>query len=310
MHRRLGEILVDAGVIDAPQLKSALAESARGGRRVGEILIARGLCTEEAIVGALSDQLGVPVAPLATTTFIPEHVLGLVPARFARERLVLPLFLDRRQQALEVAVADPSDHELLDELRFRTGHAIRPLVALPGELAEAIERFYFGRRAADEAPDRASASPDDDRVPGPPAEAPPVVSRGAGAGADEPGAAGGVVRVERRPLAAAGNASLADPPGGAVNAWPDEGPTLGDAPSPTQGGLPPAAPGPATETGGTEEILRRRVEALEARVAELYGILREAAAAHRTLVSLLDAAGHLDAEAYRRAVRERLDPDR
>ncbi|MCB9535786.1 MAG: hypothetical protein H6704_05935 [Myxococcales bacterium] len=142
MHKRLGEILVQAGVIDDEQLKLALAEAALWGHRVGEVLVSRGDCEEAQILEALATQLGVEVAPLATTVMIPRRILDLVSADFARERQLLPLFLDADAGVLEVAMADPADQESLDELRFRTGHTIRPQVAMASEVEEALERFY------------------------------------------------------------------------------------------------------------------------------------------------------------------------
>jgi hypothetical protein len=142
MHQRIGEILVDAGVIDAEQLKDALQEAAHSGTRVGEVLVSRAVCTEADIVEALARQFEIPVAPLATTVMIPTRVLELIPSAFALRRLCLPLFLDSHTGVLDVALHDPSSFELLDELRFMTGHQIRPMVAPFGELREAIRRFY------------------------------------------------------------------------------------------------------------------------------------------------------------------------
>jgi hypothetical protein len=142
MHKRLGEILVQAGVIDEEQLKLALAEAALWGHRVGEVLVSRGDCEEAQILEALATQLGVEIAPLATTVMIPRRILDLVSADFARERQLLPLFLDTAAGVLEVAMADPADQESLDELRFRTGHTIRPQVAMASEVEEGLERFY------------------------------------------------------------------------------------------------------------------------------------------------------------------------
>ncbi len=307
MHRRLGEILVDAEVVDAQQLRAALAEAARLGRRVGEVLVARGVCTEQAIVDALASQLQVPVAPLATTTFIPEHVLGMVAPHFARERQVLPLFLDRRAGALDVAVADPTDDELLDELRFRTGQAIRPLVALAGELADAIEEFYF-RRAEDEdlAFEHETPLPQLQRVAEPevyvepPEETPepldeaalfqhPVTAGGAKPAEPPPRPRSVQVRVERTaPRHDPVTAPLADLPSGE---WADELPS----------GVEAAA------VPETTEALRQRVAQLEGRVTELYGILREAAAAHQTLLTLLAERGLVERESFRAAVKARLE---
>jgi hypothetical protein len=74
---------------------------------------------------------------------LPRRLLKLIPKEMARDRLVLPVFLDAQSGVLEVAMADPADHELLDELRFRTGQDIRPMVAMASEVAEAVDRFYF-----------------------------------------------------------------------------------------------------------------------------------------------------------------------
>jgi hypothetical protein len=308
MHRRLGEILVDAAVVDAQQLRAALAEAARHGRRVGEVLVARGLCTEQAIVDALASQLQVAVAPLATTTFIPEHVLGMVAPHFARERQVLPLFLDRRAGALDVAIADPTDDELLDELRFRTGQEIRPLVALAGELADAIEEFYFRRADEDDVAFEHETPPPKMQRPAPPevyVEAPeddpdpaadlyqhPVSAGGAKPSEPPPRQRTVQVRVERTaPRPDPVTAPLADVPS---DEWGDDHSTLGEA----------AAQAPE---GETLDALRQRVVHLEGRVAELYGILREAAAAHQTLLGLLAERGLVERESFRAAVQARLD---
>lgn len=139
---RLGDILMAAGIIDEADLKHALSEAALWGRRVGEVLVSQGVCDEQQILDALCRQLNVASAPLSTTVVIPDRVLSLVPTEFARKHLLVPIFDDPDAGVLEVALADPADQERLDELRFHTGREIRPFVALPSELAEAIDRFY------------------------------------------------------------------------------------------------------------------------------------------------------------------------
>ena len=160
-RRRLGEILVAEKVISEEQLKLALAEAALWGSRVGEVLVSRGICLEEQILRALATQLHVDVAPLATTVMIPNRILNLIPAHFVRERMVLPLFLDVEANILEVACADPADQETLDELRFRTGHEIRALVAMASEIEESIGRFYGEPEDGVEAPLRTPRVPSD-----------------------------------------------------------------------------------------------------------------------------------------------------
>ncbi len=142
MYKRLGEILLAEEVINTHQLQAALAASALWGRRVGEILVSRRECTEQQILEALSKQLGVEAAPLSKTATIPEQLLSLIPGDLAQELQVLPFSFNQSEQILEIALADPTDQDLLDELRFLTGLEIRPFVALASELSEAIKRFY------------------------------------------------------------------------------------------------------------------------------------------------------------------------
>jgi hypothetical protein len=323
MRKRIGEILLTAGIIDELQLRSALAEAARWGKRVGEVLVTRGHCTDEQILEALASQLGVGIAPLASTTAIPPRVLRLLPPAFARDKQALPLSLDGRTGTLEVAVADPAGYELLDELRFRTGHEIRPLVAVGRELAAAIDHFYFGapRDAAPAA--RATAGPvlaaraidlpevdpDADLFEhgidtgdfmgtvqragaGPVSTTGPAVPLGSVPG---PGASGelpprmpGVnvsVQVRRSPtgsMEAAGSAASAETPRRTAS-------------------TPPAEPGtPQAEIARLE----RRVVELQQRLDKAYGVLRDAAIAHRALLAELAARGLVDRDSLARRVQE------
>lgn len=182
MGKRLGEILVTEGVIDPQQLQAALAEAALWGARVGEVLVSRGECDETKILNALAKQLSVEIAPLKQMSMIPERILRLVAAEFAREREVIPIALDEQTGVLEVALADPADHELLDELRFRTGHEIRAKVAMASEVADAVARFYGGpaRKRAYEQP-RADGA--DESAADPSAE--PTAGTSSAAGGDE-----------------------------------------------------------------------------------------------------------------------------
>ncbi len=252
MRKRLGEILVAERVIDAAQLQAALAEAALLGRRVGEVLLNRGDCTEEQILEALAAQLGVPVAPLATTAMLPERLLKLIPGSIARDRLVLPVFLDAHSGVLEVAMADPADQELIDELRFSTGHDVRPLVAMASEVAEAVERFY-------EAPRRGAPST-------PPPAAPMVTARHTSA-----------TKVTR-PV----------------------------TPSPPPGETEELEDLPAIEGGADVEVLRAQVAHLRSQLARAYGILREASAAHQTLLGLLEERGVVDRAEFDTKLAERL----
>lgn len=142
MYKRLGEILVDQGVINTQALQAALAASALYGRRVGEILVEQQSCTEQQIRSALAKQLGFAEVSLDPLQDIPTHVLRMIPADLAITRQILPLSVNDETGILDIALSDPADQDLLDELRFRTGHELRPMVAMSSEITLAIERFY------------------------------------------------------------------------------------------------------------------------------------------------------------------------
>ena len=143
---RVGEILVSAGIIDEMQLTTALGEQSRWGKRLGVTLIKMGMVEEGHLIRALAKQLDLPVASLAGKRILPE-VIALVPARLASKHGVIPLFLkdDGPNGQLYLGMEDPSDLAVLDDLCFRTGKEIRPVMVGPSELGEAIKRYYHGR---------------------------------------------------------------------------------------------------------------------------------------------------------------------
>lgn len=149
VRRRVGEILVDAGIIDEMQLASALGEQSRWGRRLGVTLIKLGMVEEGHLVRALAKQLNLPIASLAGKK-IPAEVIAMVPAHVASEHAVIPLFTrdDGPKGQLFLGMEDPSDLAVLDDLSFRTGMEVRPVMVGPTELGEAIDRYYHDRKKA------------------------------------------------------------------------------------------------------------------------------------------------------------------
>lgn len=148
MHDRpkLGEILVQAGVIDELQLASALGEQQRWGRRLGVTLVKLGMVDEGHLIRALAKQLELPVASLGGKR-IAEEVIALVPAKMASEHGVIPLFVKREGKGrghLYLGMEDPSNIEVLDDLSFRTGLDIHPVMVTPSDLGAAIDRYYYG----------------------------------------------------------------------------------------------------------------------------------------------------------------------
>ncbi len=139
---RLGDILVAMGAITDDQLEAALAwRQVSGAReRLGTTIIRLGYITELDLARALGEQLGLAVEDLAYTEVEPE-VAALLPAQVAFESQVLPLRIE--DGSLVVAMVDPTDIILLDEVRMRTGYrSLRPVVVTSGGLQAACARVH------------------------------------------------------------------------------------------------------------------------------------------------------------------------
>jgi len=143
---KIGEVLVQAGLIDEFQLEAGLAQQQRWGGRLGRALVQLGFLQEADFVRVLSKVLNVPVVRLADKKPSPE-TLGLVPAELAEKYGCLPLFTKREGGAntLYLGIEDPSDLKALDELSFRIGMKVKPVLVGPSELREAIARTYRHR---------------------------------------------------------------------------------------------------------------------------------------------------------------------
>ena len=145
---KVGELLIHAGVIDEQQLEAALAEQQHWGQRIGVTLIKMGMVDENHLVCALAQQIGLPATSLAGRRIAPE-VIALVPSRIATQQAVIPLFVKRTGNTgkLFLGMEDPSDIEVLDDLCFRTGLEIQPVMMGPTELGMALDRYYARKEA-------------------------------------------------------------------------------------------------------------------------------------------------------------------
>jgi type IV pilus assembly protein PilB len=136
---RLGDLLVAEGMITKAQLKAALDEQRTGNHRLGFVLVRQGVVEELALTKVLARQFRMPAVDLSSFTVDPE-LLGLIPADLAAKRMVLPL--RREGRTLTVAVADPADQGLLDDLKFITRFDLFPVLAGEHVLRELIEKNY------------------------------------------------------------------------------------------------------------------------------------------------------------------------
>jgi len=145
--KRLGELLLEAGVIDQTQLQSALGHQRRWGMKLGQALLDLKLVTEPQVVAALARKFGYEVAHLAAVQPGPvlDAAMKLVPRDVAAKHTLLPLTADTN--TITVAMADPTNIAVVDELSFRTGRRVKVSIAGERELAAVIRRLYFGDEA-------------------------------------------------------------------------------------------------------------------------------------------------------------------
>lgn len=138
----LGELLLRAGVITEDQLRKALAEQKKWGGKLGQVLVDLNFLDEGLLVKALSKQLNLPRVDFEGIT-IPPEALKLLDAEFANKRQVLPISYEEGKKQLVVAMSDPGDLGLVDEIKFKTGCRVRVAVAGDRALARAIQQYYF-----------------------------------------------------------------------------------------------------------------------------------------------------------------------
>lgn len=136
---RLGEMLLEKGLLTEKQLGSALERKLRTGRFLGEVLVEMGLISPEVLGKTLQQMIGVPYVDLMKVTVEPE-ALALIPEDYQRQHRVLPFHLEAGQ--LFVAMRDPVDVMIIDDMHILTGLAILPHSCFNRELEAAFNRVH------------------------------------------------------------------------------------------------------------------------------------------------------------------------
>jgi hypothetical protein len=140
MHRpNLGEMLVQANLIDEVQMQIALAEQKQSGKRFGSTLIDLKFIDENVLAAFLSKQIDVPCISLLHIE-IPKKVLRKLNRALALECKAIPVRIDTDK--LEVAMVDPTDVDLVIKLEKHVGMTVSPLIAPESSIAMVIEKCY------------------------------------------------------------------------------------------------------------------------------------------------------------------------
>jgi type IV pilus assembly protein PilB len=139
VRKKIGECLIQAGLITDEDLQIALAEHKRTGERVGAVLVRLNFATEKQITKALAYQLGFPYASLTDEPPDPAAIV-LIPQDVALKRVCVAIKLEKN--LLTVAMSDPLLFSLVQDLEFQTGYRIKQVVATRSDILEAIANGY------------------------------------------------------------------------------------------------------------------------------------------------------------------------
>ena len=153
-HRRLGDLLIEAGLIDQGQLDKALEIQKKSGERLGKVIIGLGLATEKALVEVLEFQLGVPHIDLSAIT-VPREMTNYLPLHIAEKYQLIPI--RKKGRKLTVAIADPTNFYAIDDVRMITGCEIETMVAAESEIMRLQRRLYGVRDLVEKAVSRIQA---------------------------------------------------------------------------------------------------------------------------------------------------------
>ncbi|ARK23615.1 type II secretion system protein GspE [Sporosarcina sp. P37] len=137
-RKRLGDLLIESGLLTDEQLMGTLKEKPRD-QRLGDALLQRGYITEQQLIEVLEFQLGIPHVNLFRYPFDPK-LFNVVPKGLAKQKMIVPLKKDGDK--LFVAMADPMDYNTIEDLRLSTGFHIETAIASKDDIIRTITRYY------------------------------------------------------------------------------------------------------------------------------------------------------------------------
>ena len=156
--KRLGDILVESGFLNATELAEVLGVQKETGKRLGEVIVESGLMTEFDILRAVSSQYDYPIIDLTSIEVDPKAT-ALLNQKFCEDNVVLPIGFDNDN--LVVAIDDPMNITIEDELQFQTGFQITLMLATHTSIINAI-KVNYGKESAAKAAEELGADMDKD----------------------------------------------------------------------------------------------------------------------------------------------------
>ena len=145
LPKRLGDMMVTSGVLEKDRLDQALDYQRKNGGKLGSILVHQGHLEEETLLRFLAEQCGIQYVKIKELGEISEEVVAKVPESICRKHNLIPIELDRATKdgaALTIAVADPLNVLVFDDLKMMTGLDIISVLASEKDILEAIDKHY------------------------------------------------------------------------------------------------------------------------------------------------------------------------
>ena len=161
--KRLGDILVESGFLNATELAEVLGIQKETGKRLGEVIVESGLMSEFDILRAVSSQYDYPIIDLTSIDVDPKAT-ALLNQKFCEDNVVLPIGFDNDN--LVVAIDDPMNITIEDELQFQTGYQITLMLATHTSIIDAIKVNYGKESAAKAAQELGEDFAKDDQAEG------------------------------------------------------------------------------------------------------------------------------------------------
>jgi type IV pilus assembly protein PilB len=149
-RRKLGELLIESGLLTVDKLKDALEIQKKSRKRLGEILIEMKIISEEEMAFALAMQLKIPFIDLSEHT-IKNDVIDSIPEEVCQKFQCIPVSM--KNNILDVAMADPLNLNIMKDLQFITGYNIQPAISTRSQIREKLQKHYHPEKTIKEVAD-------------------------------------------------------------------------------------------------------------------------------------------------------------
>jgi type IV pilus assembly protein PilB len=141
-RRKLGDILLEQGLITGEQIEEALAQQKVTRKKIGETLVAMNYVTREQIVEGLAEKYSLPIMEFLDNVEceLPLELKTIIPKKLAKQKLIFPL--EKRESTLFLVMADPLDYQAIDDIAFNTKLRVSPIISYENSIRAAIEHYY------------------------------------------------------------------------------------------------------------------------------------------------------------------------